>query len=777
MIVVLSMIVFFSMLGYMGIEMAGRDNQIAGSYFDITSRDVAVRSALELGLARLNANPVRSGSQLQLFVADSSKPYSSTHRFLNLSQPLCSLQVEDPGFLALGSGGDQTAVKVQVVSADLGSGISGSSGGDGIKLTLQATGRGRNGDIASSIASYQIIGFDVPASSAGAPALDNAIYINGSLPATNVGNQVTGNMYVSGSLMLNGPANLTVSGKLRINGNFTSDAPVIAQGNVVVGGDLYTNSSGPMTFQKNLVVKGGYRSISSSITVAGNAEIQSTSASSSTWNPTATLRVGGQYWEKTLCHEFGGKVVLTGDAFFDNCLLVNTSSIADTFGNVYVARSGGSSSSELKAGTIVFRGKLGSWATGGKFSTQSGAATTIAGDLLLKQPLDVGGQITVSGGAIQLWAGIADIRYGSASALSGGTSTYLKATGQRGNFTGGASFGGPLTTAGSLDAGFSNTTGNSRWSISASAASKTWTYENGSAFSSGLDPRLQNASSTNATGFRSTGTLPVPTELFTAPTPVAATAYASDPFSPEDLDLDPSKAWNQVYTVDSTKLKGIWTELTDAAIAAAGASSSNWSISDFNKIYNKYKRADGWLIAHFPASGCAMNSLNAPGGTFAGKAIWIIDKAIGGNGNWPGTSSSSDIQMIYVRGASGSLASFGSPSNFNGYIHIENPFTGQMMWGNGSTTVTLTGALHMKGSPTNITGNGGNTLKVVGSQSVFDQLQAAVPGLLGAPSPGWTAPPSNPTQPAPIVFPVAGSTNRIVVREPVLRFNRLGFYR
>ena len=133
--------------------------------------------------------------------------------------------------------------------------------------------------------------------------------------------------------------------------------------------------------------------------------------------------------------------------------------------------------------------------------------------------------------------------------------------------------------------------------------------------------------------------------------------------------------------------------------------------------------------------------------------------------------------MIYVRGASGSLASFGSPSNFNGYIHFENPFTGQMMWGNGSTTVTLTGALHMKGSPTNITGNGGNTLKVVGSQSVFDQLQAAVPGLLGAPSPGWTAPPSNPTQPAPIVFPVAGSTNRIVVREPVLRFNRLGFYR
>lgn len=776
MIVVLSMIVFFSMLGYMGIEMAGRDTQIAGTYLDITSRDVANRSALQLGLSRLNADAARTASQLQQFVADSSKALANTHRFLNLSQPTCSLQVEDPGFHDLGTEGDLSAVKVQVLSADLGSSVSGSASGDGIRLTLLVTGRGRNGDIASSISSFQIHGLDVPATSAGAPTLDNAIYVNGSLPNTNVGNQVTGNMYVAGSVLLNGPASIAVSGKLRVNGSFTSNAPVTAAENAVIGGDLYTNGSAPMTFQKNLVIKGGFQAMNANLVVAGNVEVQSTPAVAGSWNSTASLLVGGQYWQKAMCHEFGGRIRILGDAFFDNCLMVNTSGVVDTFSNLYIARNGGTSTSDLKAGTFLIRGNLGSWATGGKFQNQSGAPTTITGNLLLKQPLDIGGQINVPSGAIQLWAGIADIRLNSSSALNGGTSTYIKATNQRGNFSGGVTLNGPLTTAGTLDAGFSNTTGNPRWSIAAGAASKTWLYENGSAFASvAQDPRLANASSTNASGFRSTGTLPVPSDLFAAPVPVAATAYATNPFTAEDLDLDPAKSWNQVYTVDSTKLKAIWTDLTDAAIAAAGASGSNWTISDWNKIYNKYKRPDGWLIARFPST-CNMGNLNAPGGTFTGKAIWIVEKSINVNGNWPGTTSSSDIQMIYVRGAA-SLGAFGSPANFNGYIHFENPFTGQMMWGNGSATVTLTGALHLKGSPTNLTGNGGNTLKVVGSQSVMDELQAAVPGLLGAPSPGWTPPVANPTMPPPIVYPVAASTKKIVVRQPVLRFQPRGFYR
>ncbi|MEK7393461.1 MAG: hypothetical protein AAB214_12950, partial [Fibrobacterota bacterium] len=131
MLVVLSMIVFFTMLGYMGIEMAGRDNQVSGTYLDISSRDVAGRSALQFALARLGTNPARTMQQLQLFVNDSSQPASSLHQYLNLSQESCSLQVQDPGFLSIGSGGDQSAVKGQVISADLGSDATGSSSGDG----------------------------------------------------------------------------------------------------------------------------------------------------------------------------------------------------------------------------------------------------------------------------------------------------------------------------------------------------------------------------------------------------------------------------------------------------------------------------------------------------------------------------------------------------------------------------------------------------------------------------------------------------------------------
>jgi len=789
MLVVLSMVVVFTMLGYMGIEMAGRDSQVSGTYLDIASRDVSGRSALQYALARMGANPARTMAQLQLFVNDSSQPTSNLHQYLNLSQANCSLQVQDPGFLALGTGGDLSAVKVQVLSADLGSDATGSSSGDGIKMTLLVTGRGRNGDITTSVSSYQVRGVDVPTATAatGAPSLDNAVYINGALPNTNVGNQVTGNMYVAGAMSLNGPASVNVTGMLRVNGDVSSNAPITVQGNAVIGGDLFTNSSAPLTFQKNLVVKGGYNTMNASVTVAGNVEIQSSPTWGTTWNSGANLTVGGQYWEKTGCHDFAGKVKITGDAYFDNCLMINSSGLNDTLSNVYVARSGGTNSSILKNGNIVVTGNFGSWATSGTFQTQSGASLRVGADLLLKQPVDHGsnGVITVASDA-QFWAGISNISNNSTSAISTGTSTYIKATSQRGDFNGGLTANGSITMAGTIDANFSNSSGsNSRWSINPAAANRTWNYENASAFSTGLNPRVLNASTTNSTGWHTTGSQAVPAALFTATVPVASTAYATDPYSSNDLDLSPSQAWNQVYTIDSTLLKGQWTEITDAAISAAGASSSNWTASDLMKIYNKYKKSNGWLIAHFP-SNSGFGSLNSPGGTFTGKAIWILDNYVNCNGNWPASTTTSDIQMIYVRG-SGALANFGSPGNFTGYIQFENPYSGQMMWGGGTTTVTLTGALHLKGSPTNLTGNGGNTLKVVGSQTVMDELQTAVPGIFKSPSPGSflsgsTASTGTVSSSSTPIFTTTagattGSTRKLVVRLPRLQFYRMGDFR
>jgi hypothetical protein len=764
MIVVLSMIVVFTMLGYMGIELAGRDTRLSGTYLDIVSRDLANRSALELGLARLNADAARTGQQLQLFVADSSKPLASTHRFLNLAFPTCSLQVDDPGFHPLGTGGDLSAVKVQVVSVDLGSTTTGSSSGEGIKLTLLVTGRGRNGDLTSSISSYQVQGLDVPAGSGGTPTLNYAIYINGNISNSNVGSRVAGNMYVSGDVSLNGPASIEVTGAMRIGGSMTSNAPITVGGNAVIGGDIYSNGSAAMNFQKNLVVKGAFQTLNAPITVAGNLEVQSVPAYYGPWGSSANLTVGSQLWMKKFCYEIKAKVKVSGNAFFDSCIHLNTSGITDTFTNLYLKRGGGASENTFFNGTVNVLGNLGSWANSGAFWVNS-ATVNVTGGLLVKQPLDLDNRL-VATGAIQLHAGISDIGNGAANALYGGTSLYLKATGQRGDFNGGVTINGPITSKGTLDGNFSNNAGNSRWTIVSTAGNRAWLYENASAFNSGNAPRVANATTTNATGWRATNSIATPADLFTAPAPLEATSYAPDPYSAEDIDLSSNKGWNQVYTVDSAKLKPLWTDLTDAAIAAAGAQGGNWTIADWNKIYNKYKRADGWLIARFPNSGCNMGGINPAGGTFTGKAIWIVERSINVGGNWPGSTSANDIQMIYVRGPSGQLNAFGTQTNLTGYVHFENPFNGQMKWG---ANVTLTGAMHLKGISSSLTGNSGS-LQVVGSQAVFDQIQVAVPGLFGLPSPGSAAA-------TPVFSTSSGSTNKIVVRQPVLFFNPWGFYR
>ena len=68
-----------------------------------------------------------------------------------------------------------------------------------------------------------------------------------------------------------------------------------------------------------------------------------------------------------------------------------------------------------------------------------------------------------------------------------------------------------------------------------------------------------------------------------------------------------------------------------------------------------------------------------------------------------------------------------------------------------------------------MTGNSGS-LQVVGSQTVFDQIQVAVPNLFGLPSPGSASP-------TPVYTTSSGSSNTIVVRQPVLFFTPWGYYR
>jgi len=763
MLVVLSMVVLLTMLGYMGMEMAGRDTQVSGTYLDINSRDQAVKSALQLAIARLQADPARTAAQLQGFVADSAKPLGSTRQYLNLSQATCSLQVDDPGFHALGTDGDLTGVKVQVVSVDLGSDISGSQEGDGIRLVLRSTGRGRNGDNVSAITSYQVTGVDVPSIPNTAPPMGFAMYLNGALSNTNFGNDVSGNVYVSGDVSTNSAASVTVDGKLRVGGSFASNAPVIAKGNMVVGGDFSTNGSAPVTARQNLVIKGGFSTMNAPVDVTGNLEMGAPGTVNS-WNGPATLNVGGQLWDRNSCREIGARMTIGGSAFFDNCLKANPGATTNSVGNLYVARSGGGNLLSIKSGTWNIAGDLASWNTANGMETQNGSVVNVTGNLLLKGPLNHSGTLNVTG-TTQFWGGISNIANASPTAIAVGGSTFLKGNGQKGDFNGGVSLGGALVTKGTLDANFSNGgSASGRWSFQAAAGSKSWSYENASAFSTGYNPRVSGSTATNSSAYKGiAGAIPTPADAISAPTPTASTAYAADPLSSEDLDLSVTRSWNQCPRVDTTVLKTVWSTLTDAMVGAASANTNNWTASDLQKIYNTHKRSNGWLVMRLTSS-CSFSNMNPPGGTFSGKAIWIVEKNVNVNGNWPASASPSDIQMIYVRG-SGFLGAFGSPGDFAGYIHYENSFTGQMLWGNGTLPTTLTGAMHLRGASTSLTGNGGNKLKLVGSQVVLDDIQKAFPGLLIASTTAYGTP------------IVSGSTKRIVPREPRLLFRRIGEYR
>lgn len=765
MLVVLSMVVLISMLGFMGIEMAGRDTQVSGTYLDISSRDQAAISGNRLAIARLSSNAARTVAQLQNFVADSSRSLSATHQYLVLSQAACSLQVADPGYYALGSNGDLSAAKVQVVSVDLGSATTGSTGGAGIKLTLNSSGRGRNGDIVSQVSTYQILGVDVPATaSATSPTLDFAVYINGALSNTNFGANVTGNVYVNGPVSTNSSAPIAVTGALRVNGALTSNASLTVAGNAVVAGDVYTNGSAPITIQQNAVIQGGINTMNASLTVNGSLEVDKKTTYGS-WNSGANLVVGGQFWDKAECRDILGNVTISGPAYFDSCMSISANGTS-SFANLYVGRNGNSLANAVNNGTVNVSGAMGVWNSSTTNSFVAGGGTVVvSGNAIFKQPVNQTNSGYIStGGSAQFFQGISNI--GNSNALGGirvGGTTYLHSADQHGAFNGGVSLGNDLTMSGTADADFGQNGAPSRWFFKAGAPSTKWNYEAASKFTTGADPRVTGSSTNNSASYKgASGSQAVPADLFTAPAPVAATAYAANPLSAQDLDLTQTQAWNQSMWVDSTKLKPVWTVLTDARCSAAGASTNNWTASDFAKIYNKYKQANGWLIMEVGSS-CSLGSLSAPAGTWSGKAIWIIDKSISVNGNWPASATTSDLQMLYVRGA-GSLGLFGSPGNFAGYLYFENTFNGQMSWGGGAA-VTFTGSMNLRGASASLTGNGGNLLTVNGSQTVIDQLTTAVPGILVA---GGAASSGSST---------SGSTMNIVLRPGRLQFRQIGQFR
>lgn len=750
MFLVLGVVVFFTMLGFMGLQLASRDSGASGSVLDIRSRDVATRSGISLALGAMGADEANTSTQLNAFIADSAA--GSPRQWFDFSTNPFELRSSEPGWYVVGQGADESAVKVKLVSLDIGDAAGAPS--DGIRITLECQAKGRNADAISVVASYRVMGMQVPLLPGSTPTNRFAIYLDGALANTNMGATVSGDVYISGSTHLNGPATFSITGSLRAAGDFSSDAPVTATGNSVIGGNLKTNGSAPMTFGKSLLVKGGIDVMNAGLTVAQNLEVQGTGPMGS-WNSTAPLVVGGQFWYRSECRDIAAAVSVDGNAFFDACVRL-TGSVARSFSNLYVGRTGGSVNDYVNGGTATVTGSMGNWhATGGgtKFQTD-GAALTINGQFLSTPQVDQrnGGPIWVKGNA-QFLSGIGEIMASGGIRVDG--TTYIHSTSQQGDFNGGMSLGNSLLMKGNIDANFGQNASPRRWAFQAGATSKTWYYDGSPCITSGTSPRVTNATTTNATGCN-TGTT-APAALFSAPTPLPPNGYAADTFTTEDLDLDRTKSWNQPQNSDFSKVAGI-IDLTSDSLLAAGSHTDNITVADIDRMYARWKRSDGWMVVRIGASS-PIGSFSAPGGTFSGKVLWLIEKSVSVNGNWPGSTTNTDYQFLWVRG-SGSLGAFGSQDNFAGYIRYEPKMTGQLSWG----TATLTGALHYLGDSSSVTGNGAKNLTINNSQAVFDAIGTAFPGALTDPSgsSGSTT---------------AGSSRRLAARQSDIQFVPVGEYR
>jgi hypothetical protein len=149
MFVVLGMVIFFTMLGIMGLEMASKDSQVSGSLVDIKTKEEAAWGGLNLAIGTMQANPAATVAQLQQFIADSSASASSKHQWFRVASGTFTLAISKPDtFATLAASGDPSGVIVRVVALYIGD-VNGSDTGSGITITLESTGKGRNGDPSS----------------------------------------------------------------------------------------------------------------------------------------------------------------------------------------------------------------------------------------------------------------------------------------------------------------------------------------------------------------------------------------------------------------------------------------------------------------------------------------------------------------------------------------------------------------------------------------------------------------------------------------------------
>lgn len=765
--VVLGAILLVTLLGFAGLAFSESDARNSGSILDLKSRDEAAWAGIDLALARLQADPVATAQQLSAFLAsvanNSSNPSAVLDRFVftatgfTLAANSTTPQFYAPAYTgqSAANAGDSSAASVVLLSVDIGTPVLGALTTSGIIVTLQSTGQGRKGDRQTVVASYRMLGIS-PQQNANAvvPAsISNALYLSGDLSNTNIGNNIQGDVYVSGNVSLNSSAPQTVNGRFRVNGNFSSNAPLTVSGDSWIGGYIYTNSGAPMTFQGNLGVGSGIGVMNANLTVLKNFNLYGSATGS--WN-TATLTVGEQLYFREQYKEIGGKLVVGGNAFFDNSLWLRGGDTS-TFGG-YLGVRGDINDNIIENGQVRISGNA--KFSGTRSLTVRGANLNALQNLELVGPISQvnSGRIVV-GIRAKFLSGISGIGNAIPDAIRIGDGLYLNAPSQA-SFNGGVSAGQMIWMMGGVDAAFCQNSGSGQWSLDSNGG-RVWSYQNSVPLSGGQEPRVRNSQLNNASSHNGlAGSFP---PIFAAPVgqPYGLTG---PPINMRDQDTITSLVANppDTFAVNATQSPAVDAAkvvLTDSICAAAGASNNNWTAADFNKVYN-FLRTQGRVLNDYMIlqinSSSSLGNVNTAGGTFTGKAVFIIEKSINVNGNWPASANASAIQVVYVRG-SGSLGQFGSQGDIYGLIYYANN-AGSLTqsWGPNSK---LYGAMQFADGA-NYTGNSG-TLSIAIDTDVISDISTNLPSALRTVDGSNAAPNVNVVINSLVVVPERGAATRI----------------
>lgn len=750
MMVVLGVVVFFTMLGFMGLEMATKDSQVSGTLLDIKSKESAAWGGLNLALGAMQGNPSNLATQMQKFIADSALASGSKRQWFSFSGGTFTLVAADPGFFDIGSGGDKSGIKVRIVSMNI-NGASGITDGSGIPITLECTGQGRNGQQLKLLATYRMLGVDIPTVTTivNSPLPINALYLNGNLPGLNCGGIFDGNFYSAGSFTGNANGILRIKGKLRILGDVSvaSGGGITVDSNSYIGGAMNVNSGNPMWFKSSLGVGTGLATINDSLRVDGNLNLYGTSASHN-WGAPSTyrtiLRVGGQLFVRDQYLNPQAAILVGGPAYFYN-------------------------SFQTTAGTGV-------WARDSFYSRLqvSGSTNTnnIQGAVYADTALFIGTKtVTVSSntmdvaGPFQVSNNLADLSLANSGRLNVGGLTML-ANGVTGWGTGiiGLQTKGKLylkaaasqTNAGAkLDAWDTVTINNTlaggafgAFNLSAPATNRVFRTQNSlpAASMTNQTSGLNNANVAYA--FPASVPTTTPKGLTQLGYAIADTVVTLPNNPPDTIRLSGSGTTD--WTGKVVNLSSVAALVSPAIVTTALKASDMTNLYNYLKAQNKLTSgASGYMIVRLDVGSVAapsMQILSTDVSKFSGKAVYIIDAPIKVNSRWPVSNSSSDYQVIYMPNGSGNcsvctgtgaLLEFGTIGPVYGYVSIEKttPAVGSwgatagtinMKWGTAGTTADWYGAMSFGFQSNSLQGNSAGNLAIhlndPATQSMFNDL-------------------------------------------------------